>query len=131
MTGLYELFYSILTGDGTLEGLLGGTGSDTKVYPVKDLGRAALPAVGMTIVAGPSDIGRLIERPMLELEIQSKVSSDEVVSIASRIETLLNRKRLTGSGRIVHLCSKTYDHDDFDRDAQEFIRNVRYALIAQ
>jgi hypothetical protein len=131
MTGLYELFYATLSGDSALQALLGGTPTDTKVYPVTDLGRASLPAVGMSITAGSADVGRPIERPLLDLTISSKVSATEVVGIADRIATLLNRVRLAGNGRIVHLSLKQYEHDDFVPEALEFTRNARYALIAQ
>ncbi|MBA3875573.1 MAG: hypothetical protein C0498_01330 [Anaerolinea sp.] len=131
MDGLYDLTFSLLAGDPTLQALLGGSASDRKVYPVEDLGRVAPPAIAVAVVAGPSDVAFGVDRPTLVLTIASAVSATEVVAIASRVEALLNRKRLAGNGRLVHLCLKDNDTDDFDPDAREFVRDVRYRLIAQ
>jgi hypothetical protein len=131
MTGLYELIFATLDGDGTLQGLLGATSGDRKIYPVTDLGAASLPAIGMSIWSDKSDVGHPIARPTLDLTISSKLSAAEVVSIATRVEDLLDRKRLAGSGRVIHLASLQYGHDDFAPEVQEFTRNARYALIAQ
>lgn len=131
MTGLYELFFSILGGDAQLQSLLEGTASDKKVYPDASLARQTAPAVGMSLWSDRSDIGFPVQRPSLDLEIVSKVSRTQVVSIDARIEALLNRKRLAGNGRIVHLAVLQFARDDFNEEAREFVRNVRYALVAQ
>lgn len=131
MTGLYELFYGVLAGDATLQSALGATASNTKVHPVEDIGRVVPPAVSLTVWSGSADVGLPIERPVLDISIRSKVGVSEVVTIASRIEALLNRKSFIGQGRVVHLCRKEYDRDDFEPAVQEFTRDVRYALVAQ
>lgn len=130
MNGLYELIFATLSGDATLQTLLGGTATDRKVYPVQDLNHTSQPAVGMAIWAGVADIGFGIERPVLDLALTSKVSALEIVNIGTQIDVLLNRKRLLGNGRIVHLAKKTYEHDDFNSTTQEYHRAVRYAMTA-
>lgn len=131
MDGLYDLLFSVLAGDATLQALLGGSAADRKIYPVEDLGLVAPPAIAVTVQSGPSDVAFGVERPTVVLTIASAKSATEVTDIAARVETLLNRQRLAGFGRLVHLIVKDNDTDDFDPDAKEFVRDVRYRLIAQ
>ena len=131
MTGLYELIFATLSADATLQALLSGTALDRKVYPVQDLGQTALPAIGMAIWSGRADIGHAIERPILDLTVASKLSVDEVVAIGTQVDSLLNRKRLAGNGRVIHLSIKQFERDDFNSTTQEYTRDVRYAFTAQ
>ncbi len=128
---VYELIYSRLSGDATLQTLLGGTASDTRIYPIDRGAWASLPAVGMRVTDGPSDVGFPINRPTVDLTIESKVSSAEVMGISARIETLLNRASVQGSGIVIHLARMVFQRDDFDPQVQQFIRDERYALIVQ
>jgi hypothetical protein len=131
MTGVYDLVFSVLSGDTSLQTLLGGTATDKKVYPVLSTLPASPPAIAMTVWADLSDVGHPINRTVLDLNIVSRASSDEVVAIDARVDALLNRQRFAGNGRVIHLAKRQYAHDDFNPNTQEFMRSVRYALVVQ
>jgi hypothetical protein len=126
-----ELLYTRLAGDATLKTLLGGTTADSHIYPVQRGAAASLPAVSMRVTDGPSDVGHPISRPTVDLTIEGKVSEAEVVAISARIEALVNRASVQGSGLVIHLARRVFVRDDFDPEAQQFIRDERYALIVQ
>lgn len=128
---VYELIYSTLAGDATLKALLGGSASDSHIYPIERGLIAVLPAVGMRVVDGPADASFGITRPAVDFMVASKTSSAEVVSISDRIKALLHSKTLRGTGLVIHIAKQTSSSDDFDPEAQEYIRDLRYSLIAQ
>lgn len=128
---MYAVIYARLANDAALAALLGGTATDTRIYPVADLAAAEHPAVGMTLWNGPSDVGLPIDRPVLDLLVVSRVGADEVEAISSRIDALLDRANFSGSGVVVHLARREYVHDDFRPEDREFGRDLRYGLIVQ
>lgn len=130
MVGVYESFFSALSGDATLQTLLSGSSSDKKVYPITHVGSGALPAIRIAVLSGASDVGLLIDRPTVDLLISSAASTTELNTISARVDVLLNRKRLSGpNGVVVHLCHKVYEADGYDDQAQEYRRIIRYNLI--
>lgn len=131
MSGVYDVVFAALSGDATLQGLLGGSSTDKKVYPVMDLSPTALPAVTMAVTSESSDVGHPIDRPVLDLTVMSTASAEECIGIEQRIKSLLHRKRLAYGGTVIHLAKREYAHDDFSPETQEYVRAVRYGLIAQ
>ena len=130
MVGVYESFFSALSGDNSLQTLLAGTSSDKKVYPITNVGRGNLPAVRIAVLNGFSDVGLPIDRPTVDVLVSSANSTTELNAISKRIDELLNRKRLSGpNGVVVHLCHKVYEADGYDDQSLEYRRIMRYSLI--
>lgn len=130
MTGIYEAFFSALGGDNTLQTLLGGTASDKRVYPINYHGKAVAPAIRVSILAGISDVGLPVERPVVDLVIVSTVSATEINTIGNRVDMVLNRKRLAGpNGAVLHLSHKIAQRDTFDDQSLEYRRVIRYSVI--
>jgi hypothetical protein len=130
MVGVYEAFFSALSGDATLQTLLSGSSSDKKVYPIFHVGRSDLPAIRVAVLSGASDIGLLVDRSMVDLLVSSKKNTTELNTITARIDELLNRKRLAGpTGTVLHLCHKVYEADGYDPDTLEYRRILRYNII--
>ena len=129
MVGVYEVLFSKISGDATLQGLLGGTSEDRKIYPITDTSRVALPAIRMAVLAGESLLGFGINKPEVEITIASSVGASQLGSISNRVDTLVNRARLGGNGVIVHLMKKIKESDEFDQQTQEYRRCIRYIII--
>lgn len=129
MVGVYEVVFSTLSGDATLQGLLGGTAEDRKIYPITDTSRVALPAIRMAVLAGESLLGFSVNKPEVEITIASSVGASQLGSISNRVDTLVNRARLGGNGVIVHLMKKIKESDEFDQETQEYRRCIRYVII--
>jgi hypothetical protein len=130
MVGVYESFFTALGGDATLQTLLSGSNTDKKVYPITHAGRTTLPAIRIAVLSGSADVGLPVDRPTVDVLISSGVSATELNTISARIDTLVNRKRLSGpNGVVVHLCSKVYEADGYDDEALEYRRIIRYNLI--
>ena len=132
MTGLYETFFSTLSGDATLQGLLSATANDKKVYPVWLQGKSSLPAIRVAVSGVTSDIGLPIDRPVVDVYMASAISPTQLNSISARVDVLLNRKRLSGpNGFVMHICYKVVEQDDFDEATQEYRRVIRYSIISK
>ena len=133
MKGLYETFFSVLSADGSLQSLLKGTSVDKKVYPIHHVGASKPPAVRIAVLSGSSEIGRSVERVVVDVLIASASGTTELNSISLRLDELLNRKRLTGPSNIatVHLCIKLLERDAYDAKSLEYRRIVRYGVIMQ
>lgn len=130
MVGVYESFFSALSGDSALQALLGGSASDKKVYPITHVGKENLPAIRIAVLSGASDVGLAIDRPTVDVLISSKASTTELNTISKRVDELINRKRLSGpNGVVVHLCHKVYEADGYDDQSLEYRRIMRYSLI--
>ena len=130
MVGVYESFFTALSGDATLQTALSGSNTDKKVYPITHVGSGTLPAIRIAVLSGASDIGLPVDRPTVDLLISSGVSTTELNTISKRVDELLNRKRLSGpDGVVVHLCHKVYEADGYDDQALEYRRIIRYNLI--
>jgi len=130
MTGVYEAFFSALSGDATLQTLLGGTPTDKKVYPVSFTGKSGPPAIRVAVLGGGSDVGLGIDRPIVDIVIVSKISAAEINTIGNRIDIVLNRKRLAGpNGAVLHLSHKITQRDFFDDPSLEYRRVIRYSVI--
>ena len=129
MVGVYEVVFSTLSGDATLQGLLGGTAEDRKIYPITDTSRVALPAIRMAVLAGESLLGFSVNKPEVEITIASSVGASQLGSISHRVDFLVNRARLGGNGVIVHLMKKIKESDEFDQETQEYRRCIRYIII--
>ncbi len=130
MVGVYESFLTALGGDATLQTLLSGSNTDKKVYPIYHVGSSNLPAIRIAVLSGSADVGLPIDRPTVDVLISSGTSTTELNTISARVDTLINRKRLSGpNGVVVHLCQKVYEADGYDDQAQEYRRIIRYNLI--
>lgn len=130
MVGVYESFFTALGGDATLQTLLSGSNTDKKVYPIYHVGASNLPAIRIAVLSGSADVGLPIDRPTVDVLISSGTSTTELNTISARVDTLINRKRLSGpNGVVVHLCQKVYEADGYDDQAQEYRRIIRYNLI--
>jgi hypothetical protein len=130
MVGVYESFFTALSGDATLQTALSGSNTDKKVYPITHVGSGTLPAIRIAVLSGASDVGLPVDRPTVDLLISSGVSTTELNTISKRVDELLNRKRLSGpNGVVVHLCHKVYEADGYDDQALEYRRIIRYNLI--
>jgi len=128
--GIYEAFFTALSGDSSLQTLLGGSATDKKVYPITYTGRSALPAVRIAVVAGSSDLGLPIDRPVVDVLIASNVSATEINNIGSAIDSVLNRERLSGpSGAVLHVVLKIAQRDGYDPNTLEYRRVIRYQVI--
>ena len=133
MKGLYETFFSVLSADNSLQSLLSGTSVDKKVYPIHHVGASKPPAVRIAVLSGSSEIGRSVERVVVDVLIASASGTTELNSISLRLDELLNRKRLAGPSNIatVHLCIKLLERDAYDAKSLEYRRIVRYGVIMQ
>lgn len=130
MDGIYEAFFTALSGDSSLQTLLGGSATDKKVYPITYTGRSALPAVRIAVVAGSSDLGLNIDRPVVDVLIASNVSATEINNIGSAVDAVLNRERLSGpSGAVLHVVLKIAQRDGYDPNTLEYRRVIRYQVI--
>lgn len=130
MVGVYESFFTALSGDATLQTLLSGSATDKKVYPITHVGKGNLPAVRIAVLSGSSDVGLPVDRPTVDVLVSSANSTTELNTISARIDVLLNRKRLAGpNGVVVHLCQKIYEADGYDDQSLEYRRIIRYNLI--
>lgn len=130
MVGVYESFFSALSGDNALQTLLSGSATDKKVYPITHVGKENLPAIRIAVLSGASDVGLAIDRPTVDMLISSKTSTTELNAISKRVDELINRKRLSGpNGVVVHLCQKVYEADGYDDQSLEYRRIMRYSLI--
>ena len=130
MVGVYESFFTALSGDATLQTLLSGSNTDKKVYPITHVGKSTLPAIRIAVLSGSADVGLPVDRPTVDVLISSGASTTELNAISARIDTLINRKRLSGpNGVVVHLCSKVYEADGYDDESLEYRRIIRYNLI--
>jgi hypothetical protein len=129
MVGVYETLFSTLSGDGTLQALLSGTGTDKKVYPISHVGRSSLPSVRIAVMNGKSDVGLLVDRTTVDLLVSSKTSTTELNTISARIDTLLNRKRLSSGSTVMHLLQKVYETDGYDDQSLEYRRLMRFYII--
>ena len=130
MVGVYEAFFTALSGDATLQTLLSGSDSDKKVYPITQVGRSILPAIRVAVLSGASDIGLPVDRSMVDLLVSSKKNTTELNTITKRVDELINRKRLAGpSGAVLHLCYKVYEADGYDPETLEYRRILRYNII--
>jgi hypothetical protein len=129
VVGVYEVLFSTLSGDATLQGLLGGTSEDRKIYPITDTSRVALPAIRMAVLAGESQMAFSVNKPEVEITIASSIGASQLGSVAHRVDTLVNRARLGGNGIIIHLAKKIKESDEFDQETQEYRRCIRYVII--
>ena len=130
MKGLYETFFSTLSADSTLQGLLSGTAVDKKVYPIHHAGASNPPAVRIAVHSGSSEVGRLVERVVVDVLIASASGTTQLNSISRRIDELVNRQRLPGpNGLVVHLCVKMLERDAYDAKSLEYRRIIRYGVI--
>jgi hypothetical protein len=130
MVGVYESFFTVLSGDNALQVLLSGSATDKKVYPITNVGVGNLPAIRIAVLSGASDVGLQIDRPTVDVLVSSVNSTTELNAISKRIDELLNRKRLAGpNGVVVHLCHKVYEADGYDDQSLEYRRLLRYNLI--
>jgi hypothetical protein len=128
--GVYEAFFTALSGDEALQTLLGGSATDRKVYPVTFTGRSELPAVRIAVVAGSSDLGLPIDRPLVDVLISSNVSATELNNIGSAVDEVLNRERLSGpNGAVLHAVWKLAQRDDYDPNVLEYRRVIRYTVV--
>lgn len=129
MTGVYEVLFSTLSGGNTLQGLLGGTEEDRKIYPITDTSRVALPAVRMAVLAGESQMGFGVNKPEVEITIASSIGASQLGTISNEVDSLVNRARLGGNGIVIHLMKKIKESDEFDQETQEYRRCIRYIII--
>lgn len=130
MIGVYEAFFTALSGDVTLQSLLGGSATDKKVYPIATTGRSELPAIKVAVVAGSSDLGLNIDRPVVDVLISSLVSTSELNNIGNAVDSVLNRKRLSGpNGSVLHVVRKIAQRDDYDPNVLEYRRVIRYTVV--
>jgi len=129
MKGLYETFFSVLSADGSLQGLLSGSAVDKKVYPIHHVGVSRPPAVRIAVLNGNSEVGRLVERVVVDVLIASASGTTELNSISKRIDELVNRQRLSGQDVVVHLCIKMLERDAYDAKSLEYRRIIRYGVI--
>ncbi len=130
MDGIYEAFFTALSGDSSLQTLLGGSATDKKVYPITNTGRSTLPAVRVAVVAGSSDLGLPIDRPVVDVLIASSASATELNNIGSAIDAVLNRERLSGpNGAVLHVARKIAQRDGYDPNTLEYRRVIRYQVI--
>ena len=129
MVGLYEVLFSALSGDNQLQTILGGNNSDKKIYPITHDGATEPPAVRFAILSGNSDIGHPVDRPVIDLELVSATGVTQLNLIQERVDAIVNRKRLSNANIIVHLCYKVFEADEYDPEAREYRRIVRYNLI--
>jgi hypothetical protein len=128
--GVYEAFFTALSGDVTLQSLLGGSATDKKVYPIATTGRSELPAIKVAVVAGSSDLGLNIDRPVVDVLISSLVSTSELNNIGNAVDSVLNRKRLSGpNGSVLHVVRKIAQRDDYDPNVLEYRRVIRYTVV--
>lgn len=129
MVGVYEAIFSTLSGDGSLQGLLAATGTDKKVYPIARVGKSNTPSVRVAVLNGRSDVGLAIDRITVDLLVSSRVSTTELNTISARIDTLLNRKRITTGSTVMHLLQKVYEADGYDEQTLEYQRLMRFYII--
>jgi len=129
MVGVYETLFSTLSGDSSLQVLLSGTSTDKKVYPISHVGRSSLPSVRIAVMNGKSDVGLLVDRTTVDLLVSSKTSTTELNTISARIDTLLNRKRLSSGSTVMHLLQKVYETDGYDDQSLEYRRLMRFYII--
>jgi len=129
MKGLYETFFSVLSADGSLQGLLSGSAVDKKVYPIHHVGVSRPPAVRIAVLNGNSEVGRLVERVVVDVLIASASGTTELNSISKRLDELVNRQRLSGPDVVVHLCIKMLERDAYDAKSLEYRRIIRYGVI--
>jgi len=130
MKGLYETFFSTLSTDSSLQSLLSGSSVDKKVYPIHHAGASAPPAVRIAVLSGNSEIGRLVERVVVDVLIASAKGTVELNGISKRVDELLNRKRLSGpDGLVMHLCIKLLERDAYNAKSLEYRRIIRYGVI--
>ena len=129
MKGLYETFFSVLSADNSLQSLLSGTSVDKKVYPIHHVGASRPPAVRIAVLNGNSEVGRSVERVVVDVLIASASGTTELNSISKRIDELVNRQRLSGSDVVVHLCIKMLERDAYNAKSLEYRRIIRYGVI--
>ena len=129
MVGVYEALFSTLSGDGSLQGLLAGTSTDKKVYPIARVGKSNTPSVRVAVLNGRSDVGLAIDRITVDLLVSSKVSTTELNTISARIDVLLNRKRISTGSTVMHLLHKVYEADGYDEQTLEYQRLMRFYII--
>jgi len=128
--GVYEAFFTALSGDVTLQTLLGGSATDKKVYPIAYTGPSELPAIKVAVVAGSSDLGLSIDRPVVDVLISSLDSASELNNIGNAVDAILNRERLSGpNGAVLHVVRKIAQRDDYNPNVLEYRRVIRYIVV--
>lgn len=79
---------------------------------------------------GSSEVGRLVERVVVDVLIASVSGTTQLNSISKRVDELVNRQRLAGpNGTVVHLCVKMFERDAYDSKSLEYRRIIRYGVI--
>ena len=130
MNGVYETFFSTLSGDASLQTLLGGTATDKKVYPVFHQGKSNPPSIRVAIYSGGSDVALGVDRPVVDVLVTSRNSAAEMNTIGNRVDVVLNRTRLSGpNGVVLHLSHKVAERDYYDDPSLEYRRVIRYSVI--
>ncbi len=130
MIGVYEAFFTALSGDVTLQTLLGGSATDKKIYPITKTGPSELPAISIAVVAGSSDLGLPIDRPVVDVLISSLSSATELNNIGNAVDEILNRERLSGpNGAVLHVVRKVAQRDDYNPNVLEYRRVIRYIVV--
>jgi hypothetical protein len=128
--GVYEAFFTALSGDVTLQTLLGGSATDKKIYPIATTGPSELPAIQIAVVAGSSDLGFNIDRPVVDVLISSLNSATELNNIGNAVDAVLNRERLSGpNGAVLHVVRKIAQRDDYNPNVLEYRRVIRYIVV--
>lgn len=83
--------YSILKNDATLASLLGGTATDSRIYPVLNKQLEVFPCITyLEIDEGFNTVPRRTLNIVVNLSIYSKTSKGFVESVANRVNELLN-----------------------------------------
>lgn len=130
MVGIYETVFSVLSGDSSLQSTLGGNATNRKVYPIHHLQKESSPAIRVAVLTASSDVGHPIERPIIDLLIDSQAGVSELNAISKRVDELLNRKRvgINDPKTVVHLAHKVFERDLWEPISNQYRRIVRYAL---
>jgi hypothetical protein len=129
MTAQLVKLITILGGDATLQTLLGGSISDTRIYPAISDQSETFPCITYQETGGgfrttPSNVQDIT----VDLIIYSKDNKDAVEAIFSRVNALLNYyKQVSSYPRIVY-AKLVYSADDNDTDRRLFAKVARYQI---
>lgn len=128
---LQEKIYTIVSGDATLQTLLGGTASDKRVYaayqPVEKVLTTSAPAfvVIFHISTGNPFLGR--ESFRYQFSIFSR-TNELCERIADRIDSLLNRQSLSATGWTDVSVARDFETTFYNDDEKSFRKVIDFMV---
>ncbi len=130
MKPVQEKIYTILSGDATLQTLLGGTASDKKIYPSISDKFEAFPCITYSVIAGEfRSVPKYARDITIEFHIYAKSypnrnSKSTVEDIFARMNTVLNY--YSDTTPLIRYLRQSLEMDVPETDRQLFGKVVRY-----